>query len=238
MPAFRQGPLTFHYLDTGSGFPFVFQHAIGEDVHESDALCTPPEGIRLLSFDGRAQARADHASLTFDDYGDDLIALLDHLRLPKAVVGGVSMGAAIALNVAARYPERVDGLVLSRPAWLEGGVPAYVQDLYGRIARLLGEPGSAPTPVAADWPSSDTAVECLRQAAAIQVPTLVLAYHQDPLHAFHYGVALVRTIRGARFVRLAPYTASRQRHTGEVQRSMTDFLAWFAYSAPSLKEVA
>ncbi len=68
---------------------------------------------------------------TFDVFADDLIALADQLGLDRFVVGGISLGAGTALNLAIRYPERVSALVLCRPAWLDrpqaelqpGGVP-------------------------------------------------------------------------------------------------------------------
>jgi pimeloyl-ACP methyl ester carboxylesterase len=238
MPTFRKGPSTFRYLDAGAGFPFVFQHAPGEDVHDSDALCSPPDGIRLLSFDGRARDDGTRAGSTLDHYGDDLIAFLDHLRLPRAIVGGGSIGAGIALNVAVRYPQHVAGLVLSRPAWPDGPAPAYVHDLYGRIAHLLGEPARPTRCAPLHWSPRDRSVDCLSQAAAIQVPTLILAHHQDPIHAFHFGVALARSIQGARLVRLTPSSVDRQHRAEEVQRAMADFLDCFACAAPVLEEVA
>jgi pimeloyl-ACP methyl ester carboxylesterase len=41
------------------------------------------------------------------------------LQIEKAVVGGISMGAAVALNFVLRHPQRALGLVLHRPAWLD-----------------------------------------------------------------------------------------------------------------------
>ena len=41
-----------------------------------------------------------------DLLADDLIALLDYLGIEKAVVGGMSMGGYVLLNLLARYPER------------------------------------------------------------------------------------------------------------------------------------
>ncbi|WP_020586072.1 alpha/beta fold hydrolase [Desulfobacter curvatus] len=41
-----------------------------------------------------------------DLLADDLIALLDHLGIERAVVGGMSMGGYVMLNLLARYPER------------------------------------------------------------------------------------------------------------------------------------
>jgi pimeloyl-ACP methyl ester carboxylesterase len=65
---------------------------------------------------------------------------MDHLAIDLAVVGGISLGSAVAVNVALRYPDRVMGLVLSRPAWLGGPVRRNVE-LYATIARLIRELG-------------------------------------------------------------------------------------------------
>ena len=72
---------------------------------------------------------------------DDLVALLDHLEIERAVIGGISLGSAVAVNMALRYPERVLGLVLSRPAWIDRPLPENVQ-LYTTIAELLRELGA------------------------------------------------------------------------------------------------
>jgi pimeloyl-ACP methyl ester carboxylesterase len=56
------------------------------------------------------------------------------------VIGGISLGSAVAVNIALRHPDRLAGLVLSRPAWIDEPLPANVR-LYGNIARLLRERG-------------------------------------------------------------------------------------------------
>lgn len=62
----------------------------------------------------------------------------------RFVAGGISMGAAVALHLAVRHPERVLGLVLARPAWLFGAAPGNMQP-YAEVAELLGrlEPAEA-----------------------------------------------------------------------------------------------
>jgi pimeloyl-ACP methyl ester carboxylesterase len=110
-------------------------------------LFRPPKGIRLLCLDarghGRTQPLGEPSALCFDVFGDDLVAWLDHLGVARAVIGGISMGAGVALNVAVRYPARVAGLVLSRPAWLDGPMPPENIARYAAIARLLRTVGAA-----------------------------------------------------------------------------------------------
>jgi pimeloyl-ACP methyl ester carboxylesterase len=278
MAGFERDGIVFHYLDVGRGTPFIFQHGIGGDVRQPASLCRPLKGIRLLCLDARAhgqtQPLGDPAALTFDAFGDDLVALLDHLGVEGAVIGGISMGAAVALNVAARYPERVAGLVLSRPAWLDGPMPLENVTRYAAIARLLravdgaGDKDQALRQALAEFESSDDyrsllatspdtaqslrgqltnerAVDAVARlerlpadrpltelgaAAAIRVPTLVLAHRQDPIHRFVFGEVLARAIPGAEFVELTPKSIARDRHAAEVQGCLEAFLSWFTAS--------
>ncbi len=136
--------LRFHYLDIGEGLPFVFQHGLGGDVHQTSGIFHPPEGVRLVTFDCRAHGETrplgDEERISLRCFADDLALLLDQLSIRRAVIGGISMGAAVALNFALRYTDRVIGLVLSRPAWLEGQREDNVT-VFSLIARLLREHG-------------------------------------------------------------------------------------------------
>ncbi len=53
---------------------------------------------------GRTVPLGNRHFLRFNSFSNDIINLLDHLNLPKVVMGGISMGAGIALNFAVRYP--------------------------------------------------------------------------------------------------------------------------------------
>jgi pimeloyl-ACP methyl ester carboxylesterase len=145
MPTFAHDGLAFHFEDTGEGLPFVFQHGLGGDVSQPCGLFRPPAGVRLLALDCRAHGETrplgEPARIGIAQFADDLRALLDHLGIDRAVIGGISMGAAVALNFALRFPERVRGLVLSRAAWLDGPMPDNVRR-YGTIARLIRQQGA------------------------------------------------------------------------------------------------
>jgi pimeloyl-ACP methyl ester carboxylesterase len=145
MPEFTRDGITFHYVDTKEGFAVVFQHGLGGDVNQPLGLYQPAAGIRLIACDMRAHGRTyplGHIEkLSMATLAADLVALLDHLQIQGAVVGGISLGSAVAVSVALQFPERVLGLVLSRPAWMEGPVPENAR-LYALIARLIRESGA------------------------------------------------------------------------------------------------
>jgi pimeloyl-ACP methyl ester carboxylesterase len=281
MACFEHDGIAFHYLDVGQGVPFVYQHGIGGDVRQPAGLLRPPpKGIRLLCLDarghGQTQPLGEPSALTFDTFGDDLVAWLDHLGVERAIIGGISMGAGVALNVAVRYPERVAGLVLSRPAWLDGPMPAENVARYATLARRLRAVAAAADPDQAlrgavaeleaseDYrgllaSSPDTAQSLrgqltseravaavarlerlpadrpladLRGAAAIQVPVVVLAHRQDPIHRFAFGESLAGVIPGARLVELTPKSIAREHHAAEVQGCLEAFLSRFLEQQP------
>jgi len=144
MPWFEHDSIEFHYREAGTGLPFVFQHGLGGDVSQPFGLFTPPRGVRLLGFDCRAHGETHPVGpdekIGIGSFAGDLAAFLDHQELDRAVIGGISMGAAVTINFALRWPERVLGLVQSRPAWLEGPNLENAEKL-SYLAALLREHG-------------------------------------------------------------------------------------------------
>jgi pimeloyl-ACP methyl ester carboxylesterase len=142
---FKHDEIEFHYQESGSGLPFVFQHGLGADITQPFGLFRPLPGVRLLAFDARAHGQTrptgDPTSLQFKAFGEDLLALLKYLGIHRAIVGGISMGAALALHFTLRWPSRVLGLVLSRPAWLEAPCPWNVK-MFTLIAEMIRKHGA------------------------------------------------------------------------------------------------
>ena len=145
MPFFNHDSIQFHYRDEGAGLPFFFQHGLGAEVSQPFSLFQPPPGFRLIAFDARTHGQThpagDPSKLRFNTFGEDLLGLMDHLQINRAIVGGISMGAGIALNFTLRFPERVLGLVLSRPAWLDAPNPWNVK-MFCLITQLIRQHGA------------------------------------------------------------------------------------------------
>jgi 3-oxoadipate enol-lactonase len=55
--------------------------------------------------------------LSFDQLADDVEALLDHLGIERAVIGGASGGSGVALRFALRHPSRTAALLLIHPVY-------------------------------------------------------------------------------------------------------------------------
>jgi pimeloyl-ACP methyl ester carboxylesterase len=144
MPYFEHNGLSFYYAEIGGGVPFIFQHGLGGNVDQIIKIYSPPPGVRLITFDfmGHGMTPIGRRNrLNFKTFADDILALMKHLHLNQAVTGGISMGAAVALNFALRYPAKTLGLILSRPAWLDGPMERHNSEIYRFIAKLIRENG-------------------------------------------------------------------------------------------------
>jgi 3-oxoadipate enol-lactonase len=106
-------------LDPVKGAPrpvLVMMHGGGPDHRSLVPLA------RMLSNDaivilpdvrGYGMSRcSDPRCHTWKQYAEDVVALLDHVHVRQALIGGAGLGSTIGLRVAATFPERVAGLVL------------------------------------------------------------------------------------------------------------------------------
>lgn len=100
--------------DEGSGEPVVFVHGFplrrGIWATQVDALS---DRTRCIVPDLRGFGESPAAPpFSMDQYADDVVALLDHLQVERAVICGLSMGGYIAFALWRRHPGRVRGLAL------------------------------------------------------------------------------------------------------------------------------
>src|SRR5436190_24094630 len=112
MPFIEHDNIRFHYACTGLIGPLVaFQHGLGGEISQPQSILGSSTCLRTLSFDfrghGQTMPLGPPERLTFSVFADDFKAILDVLRIDRLVIGGISMGAGVALNFALRYPDRV-----------------------------------------------------------------------------------------------------------------------------------
>src|ERR1700722_16068219 len=81
-----------------------------------------PEGVRLIAYDQRGHGKSVGVEPpgSLDDLVDDLIAVLDEEGADTALVCGLSLGGMVGLRAAARYPDRVNRLVLACTSAIPG----------------------------------------------------------------------------------------------------------------------
>jgi 3-oxoadipate enol-lactonase len=104
------------FEDTGGdGPPVILAHGFLMDhemfVHQVAAL---RDDYRVITWDERGfgQTEYDGEPFTYWDSANDCLALLDHLGIDRAVVGGMSQGGFLSLRVALTAPDRVRALIL------------------------------------------------------------------------------------------------------------------------------
>ena len=104
------------YVDTGGdGPPVVLAHGFLMDrTMFAPQVAALRATYRVVTWDERGFGETvyDGAPFTYWDSADDCLALMDHLGIERAVVGGMSQGGFLSLRVALTAPERVRGLIL------------------------------------------------------------------------------------------------------------------------------
>jgi pimeloyl-ACP methyl ester carboxylesterase len=124
--------------DIGEGLPVVFQHGLGADQAQCAEAFPACAGLRRITLDCPQDGRRP---FTIAGFAADVLAACDGLGVHRFVAGGISMGAAIALHLAARAPDRVLGLALVRPAWLWDPAPPNMRP-YAEVAAALRAHGA------------------------------------------------------------------------------------------------
>ena len=126
MPTFRRDDLEIHFRQRGrrDGVPVVLMHGLlfSSYLQERLAALLPEHRIVLLDLHGHGHSSkpTDAGRYTWDEMIADVVGLLDHIGEEKAVVGGLSLGANVALAMGQRRPGRVAALILEMPVMLRG----------------------------------------------------------------------------------------------------------------------
>ncbi|MBK8008106.1 MAG: alpha/beta fold hydrolase [Rhizobiales bacterium] len=121
MPNFTHNGTTIEYLDEGAGDPVVLVHGFASTkevnwVYPGWIKPLTDAGYRVIALDNRGHGASTKFYETeryhIAEMAKDVIALLDHLNLPKADFVGYSMGARISAYIAAHYAARVRSATL------------------------------------------------------------------------------------------------------------------------------
>ncbi|HRE03893.1 MAG TPA: alpha/beta fold hydrolase, partial [Ilumatobacteraceae bacterium] len=105
-----------YYEETGSGTPILFLHEFAGDFRSwADQIRHLARGWRCITMSARgyppSDVPAEESAYGQDIANRDAIAVLDHLKIDRAHVVGLSMGAYTALQLAVHFPERVRAAV-------------------------------------------------------------------------------------------------------------------------------
>lgn len=246
-----------HAEVAGDGPIVVLQHGVCGDIGQPQEVFPHGRGFAIAALNCRGHGDSpvgNLAALTIAHFTDDLAQMIDLLPSVPVAVGGISMGAAMALRLALTRPDLVRALILSRPAWVVSDAPVTMQAnaLAGRmldqglaafeatdIARRLAV--EAPDNLASlrgffgRVPQDVTAALLTRIAAdgpgvtqadlgRLRVPTLVLGSAEDYIHPMAYAEALAGLIPGARLIEVPPKGRDRAAHVAACQNAILEFV--------------
>ncbi len=214
--------------------PIVLIHGLLMNRHMFERLgpSLAKRGNRVICVDllghGRSDQPDDLRLYSMPLFAEQVLALLDHLGLERAVVGGTSLGANVGLELAVRHPDRVEGLFIEMPVLdnaLAGVAAIFAPVLLGfrlgrpavelssRLASLIPRTNFL-VDIGLDWarrrPVPSVAIlEGLllgetapprEQRRLIDRPALVVGHPLDPLHPFSDSGMLIDELRQARLV--------------------------------------
>jgi 3-oxoadipate enol-lactonase len=117
MRAFLNGA-NFYYMEAGApgGIPVLFLHGFpfSHEMWKAQFDLAASAGFRAVAYDirGHGQSDAGDGQYTIEGHVDDLIALMDHLRISRGILVGLSMGGYITLRTLQRNPGRILAAVL------------------------------------------------------------------------------------------------------------------------------
>jgi len=122
--------LAFNVAETANGEPVLFQHGLCGDANQPAEIFPADSGWRCITLECRGHGRSQAGSpgrFSIATFTADVCSLIEARTLAPVVLGGISLGAAIALRLAALRPDLVRGLILARPAWLDTAAPLNMQ---------------------------------------------------------------------------------------------------------------
>lgn len=148
MPHAHINGIDIYYEVHGEGFPLVLAHGFTTTLEMWRHQVEPfSQRYRLILYDARGHGRTSSPlaldQYTMEIYADDQRALLEHLGISQAYVGGLSMGAAIALEFAVKYPQMTRAAIIAdaaaaEPPWaVEAGLraPIMLQNMQAFLER-------------------------------------------------------------------------------------------------------
>lgn len=226
----------------------VFIHGLllDSNLNRSIAQALAANGNRVILLEllghGRSDRPARAVEHRMDVYAEQAIALLDHLDVEQAVMGGVSLGANVTLHAAAAEPERIRGMLIEMPV-LEWAAPVagalFVPMLLGihfarplvrllaRGARRLPRTGYGPVDSFINSVSMDPreiaavlhgmligpTAPPVRARERMEQPTLIIGHQRDRLHPISDANNLAEQLPNARLVRARSMFELRTRPT-------------------------
>ena len=237
MPSFSLDGQRLAYTVHGEGPRLtVLLHGLlfNQRMHEALARALAARGNRVVTLDllghGDSDRPVDKWRYSMPAFGAQVVALLDQLGDSEAVVLGTSLGANVALEVAAAAPDRLRGMVIEMPVLDHALIGCAIGFTPIMVALTAGEPAARLLSRATrliprrrlPW-QADILLDWVRQAPApsaavfqglffdriappralrreMRTPALVIGHQYDFIHPFSDAGMLASELPGARLL--------------------------------------
>lgn len=223
------------YDEYGAGErPLILVHGLlmNRRMFDRLGLEMASRGNRVITIDllghGRSDRPPDMSNYSMTFFARQVEALMDHLELDEAVVGGTSLGANVTLELAYLEPKRLRGMMVEMPvldnALLAAAViftPIMIGLRFGNPVLKLIASGARRIPrtnplldIGLDWVRQDpepslAVLEGLFLGSSaphrqfrvrMAQPALVIGHHRDPLHPFSDSGMLAEELPNVRLI--------------------------------------
>jgi pimeloyl-ACP methyl ester carboxylesterase len=236
MPSFRHEGQRLAYEIYGEGHRDVVLLPgllFASHMHEPLARELAARGNRVILFDllghGKSDRPRDMSRYSMTIFATEVVALLDHLEVDEAVVGGTSLGANVTLEVASIAPARLRGMVVEMPVLDNALLACAIAFTPLLVALTFGEPITRPLAAFAsriprvfghypnvflDWVSQDPgpsaavlqglfsgrAAPHRSERRKFEAPAIVLGHTRDAIHPFSDAKMLAEELSNGRLI--------------------------------------
>jgi pimeloyl-ACP methyl ester carboxylesterase len=216
--------------------PLILVHGLllSQEMHRPLAEDLAARGNRVITVDllghGESDRPRDMWRYSMSIFGEQVVGLMDHLRIEQAVVMGTSLGANTALEIASAAPERLRGMVIEMPVLDNGLLSSALTFTPLLVALTFGEPlmkllarGTRAVPRRLLPHYGNVVLDLVRQEPGpsgamiqglffgriaphrserhtFQTLALVLGHHRDPVHPFSDAGMLAKELPNGRLL--------------------------------------
>ena len=212
MPSFDNGAVEIAYLDEGEGDPIFLVHGFASTknvnwVYPTWVSDLRKSGRRVIALDNRGHGESaklyDAADYSIPMMASDVVALMDHLDIPRADIMGYSLGARMTAWLGLTKPERLRSAILGGigMAMIDGGGPGEnvataleapsleeVSDPVGRTFRAFADQTRSDRRALAACLRGSRGLMSREQVAGIDVPVLIAVGTGDEVAGSAHGL--------------------------------------------------
>jgi pimeloyl-ACP methyl ester carboxylesterase len=216
--------------------PVILVHGLllSQKMHRPLAKALAARGNRVITVDllghGESDRPRDMWRYSMHSFGEQLVELMDHLEIEQAVIMGTSLGANASLEVAAKSPERLRGMVVEMPvldnallasalaftpilvsltfgepimkavARITRAVPRRLLPYYGNVLLDLVRQDPGPGGAVLQGLFFGRVAPHRSERRTFSTPALVLGHRRDPVHPFSDAGMLAEELPNARLI--------------------------------------